>query len=286
MESSTPARVLVVAHKTAATPALIEAVRDRARGAAAFTLLVPNPAHGLEAILDSEEPGRDRRGPDRDRPRDPAARGRRRRAGRGPGRRPVADERHPGRDQRPRLRRGDHLDAAGSRLEVDEARPAEQGHRARPAGHDGHRARPRSARRRGASARARRQAPARAGRAAPAPSTRTQLVPRQLVRARTRATSGASGGARAARPCTSRRRRRARRGPRRASRRRRGRAARRRSGAPPCASRRAASSTDSPRSTKPPGNVQSPAPGSKPRRSSQMRPSGARGIAQATGLGL
>jgi hypothetical protein len=54
MESSAPARVLVVAHKTAATPALIDAVRDRAqRGPAAFTLLVPNPAHGLEAILDS-----------------------------------------------------------------------------------------------------------------------------------------------------------------------------------------------------------------------------------------
>jgi len=54
MESSTPARVLVVAHKTAATPALIEAVRERAaRGPATFTLLVPNTTHGLEAILDS-----------------------------------------------------------------------------------------------------------------------------------------------------------------------------------------------------------------------------------------
>jgi hypothetical protein len=56
MESSTPARVLVVAHKTAATPALIEAVRDRAqRGPAAFTLLVPNPAHGLHALVDPED---------------------------------------------------------------------------------------------------------------------------------------------------------------------------------------------------------------------------------------
>ena len=54
MESSTPARVLVVAHKTAATPALIEAVRERAqRGPATFTLLVPNATHGLEAMLDS-----------------------------------------------------------------------------------------------------------------------------------------------------------------------------------------------------------------------------------------
>ena len=56
MESSTPARVLVVAHKTAATPALIEAVRERAaRGAALFTLLVPNPAHGLHAVMDPED---------------------------------------------------------------------------------------------------------------------------------------------------------------------------------------------------------------------------------------
>src|SRR3954462_10966783 len=56
MESSAPARVLVVAHKTAATPALIEAVRDRAqRGPAAFTLLVPNRAHGLHALVDPED---------------------------------------------------------------------------------------------------------------------------------------------------------------------------------------------------------------------------------------
>ena len=56
MESSAPARVLVVAHKTAATPALIEAVRDRAqRGPARFTLLVPNPAHGLHAVMDPED---------------------------------------------------------------------------------------------------------------------------------------------------------------------------------------------------------------------------------------
>jgi hypothetical protein len=56
MESSTPARVLVVAYKTAATPALIEAVRERAgRGPARFTLLVPNPAHGLHAVMDPED---------------------------------------------------------------------------------------------------------------------------------------------------------------------------------------------------------------------------------------
>jgi hypothetical protein len=56
MESSTPARVLVVAHKTAATPALLEAVRERAqRGPATFTLLVPNSARGLEALMDPED---------------------------------------------------------------------------------------------------------------------------------------------------------------------------------------------------------------------------------------
>jgi hypothetical protein len=56
MESSGPARVLVVAHKTAATPALLDAVRERAaRGAASFTLLVPNAAHGLHAVVDAEE---------------------------------------------------------------------------------------------------------------------------------------------------------------------------------------------------------------------------------------
>ena len=56
MESTTTARVLVVAHKTAATPALIEAVRERAgRGPSSFTLLVPNPAHGLHRIVDPED---------------------------------------------------------------------------------------------------------------------------------------------------------------------------------------------------------------------------------------
>ena len=44
MASAAPARVLVVAHKTAATPALLEAVRARAaRSPSAFTLLVPRP---------------------------------------------------------------------------------------------------------------------------------------------------------------------------------------------------------------------------------------------------
>ena len=56
MESSAPARVLIVAHKTAATPGLIEAVRERAaRGNAQFTLLVPNAAHGLHKVVDPED---------------------------------------------------------------------------------------------------------------------------------------------------------------------------------------------------------------------------------------
>ena len=48
------AQVLVVAHKTAATPALLQAVRARAAaGAASFHLLVPNPAEHAE-ITDAE----------------------------------------------------------------------------------------------------------------------------------------------------------------------------------------------------------------------------------------
>ena len=46
MAASSTARVLVVAHKTAATPALLDAIRERAaRGPARFHLLVPNPHH-------------------------------------------------------------------------------------------------------------------------------------------------------------------------------------------------------------------------------------------------
>ena len=56
MESSAQARVLVVAHKTAATPALLDAVRARAaQGPARFTLLVPNAAHGLHRVVDPED---------------------------------------------------------------------------------------------------------------------------------------------------------------------------------------------------------------------------------------
>jgi hypothetical protein len=59
MESSeVPTRVLIVAHKTAATQPLLDAVRERAqRGPCKFTLLVPNPAHGLHKVVDPEDQG-------------------------------------------------------------------------------------------------------------------------------------------------------------------------------------------------------------------------------------
>jgi hypothetical protein len=50
--------VLVVAHQTAATPPLLEAVRERAaRGDAHFHLVVPASAHGLHRVVDPEDNG-------------------------------------------------------------------------------------------------------------------------------------------------------------------------------------------------------------------------------------
>lgn len=52
------AHVLVVAHKTAATTALLDAVRERAaRSPATFHLVVPRQPHGLDKLADPEEHG-------------------------------------------------------------------------------------------------------------------------------------------------------------------------------------------------------------------------------------
>ena len=56
MDSADATRVLIVANRTAATPAVIEAVRERAaRGPCRFTLLVPNTSRGLHRLVDPED---------------------------------------------------------------------------------------------------------------------------------------------------------------------------------------------------------------------------------------
>ena len=55
-----PASVLVVAHQTAATPGLLDAVRDRAqRSPARFHLVVPQQAHGMHKVVDPQDAGAD-----------------------------------------------------------------------------------------------------------------------------------------------------------------------------------------------------------------------------------
>jgi len=55
-----PANVLVVAHQTAATPGLLDAVRDRARrGPVRFHLVVPQQAHGMHKLVDPQDAGTD-----------------------------------------------------------------------------------------------------------------------------------------------------------------------------------------------------------------------------------
>jgi hypothetical protein len=57
---SEPAHVLVVAHQTAATPGLLDAVRERAqRSPATFHLVVPQQAHGMHKVVDPQDAGVD-----------------------------------------------------------------------------------------------------------------------------------------------------------------------------------------------------------------------------------
>jgi hypothetical protein len=56
MKYSESSRVLIVANRTAATPALIEAVRHRAAaGPCTFTLLVPQSSKGLHRLTSAED---------------------------------------------------------------------------------------------------------------------------------------------------------------------------------------------------------------------------------------
>ena len=55
-----PAHVLVVAHQTAATSGLLDAVRERAqRSPATFHLVVPQQAHGMHKVVDPQDAGAD-----------------------------------------------------------------------------------------------------------------------------------------------------------------------------------------------------------------------------------
>jgi hypothetical protein len=59
MRSRSPLRVLIVAHKTADSPVLLEAVARRAEcDSCLFTLLVPASAHGLHRVVDPEDHGK------------------------------------------------------------------------------------------------------------------------------------------------------------------------------------------------------------------------------------
>ncbi len=60
---SDSAHVLVVAHQTAATPRLLDAVRARARsGPATFHLVVPRHPHGMHRVVDPQDTGDDEAG--------------------------------------------------------------------------------------------------------------------------------------------------------------------------------------------------------------------------------
>jgi hypothetical protein len=54
------AKVLVIAHHTAATTPLIEAIRERAQqGPAKFHLVVPRQPHGMHKVVDPQDAGED-----------------------------------------------------------------------------------------------------------------------------------------------------------------------------------------------------------------------------------
>jgi len=57
---SEPAHVLLVAHQTAATQGLLDAVRRRTeQGPATFHLVVPRQAHGMHKVVDPQDAGED-----------------------------------------------------------------------------------------------------------------------------------------------------------------------------------------------------------------------------------
>jgi hypothetical protein len=55
-----PANVLIVAHQTAATTPLLDAVRERAqRSPARFHIVVPQQPHGMHKVVDPQDAGED-----------------------------------------------------------------------------------------------------------------------------------------------------------------------------------------------------------------------------------
>jgi hypothetical protein len=57
---SEPSKVLVVAHQTAATAPLLQAVRERAgQGPASFHLVVPRQPHGIDKLANPQDTGDD-----------------------------------------------------------------------------------------------------------------------------------------------------------------------------------------------------------------------------------